>query len=301
MTSANAVTITSGALTVSAGNIVLTEDNLKLPQTVSSSTGVVTVAGNPFIHSYGAAADDNTFVGQSAGNFTLTSGTAQNNSGFGYQALNGLTTANNCTAVGNTAGSAITTGVNNTAFGSGALSGVTTGARNTCIGFNAGSNYTSSEASNIQIGAGVTGTASESHVLRIGSGTGTSTGNIAAGSAIICGIYGAGIAASNPVYMTSANVIGTNSSLRSTKKDIEDCGVRSDVLYDLKAKSYRMIADPDHLQFGFIAEDVEEVDRDLCTYDAEGNLRSVAYASLVPMLINEIQKLERRVKELESK
>ena len=61
-------------------------------------------------------------------------------------------------------------------------------ANNTLIGAQVGNNYTGSESSNIIIGFSTSGTASESHVLRIGNATGTSSGNL--NSAFIQGING---------------------------------------------------------------------------------------------------------------
>jgi trimeric autotransporter adhesin len=79
----------------------------------------------------------------------------------------------------------------NTSMGSGALAALTSGSANTCLGYQAGTalktgewnvllgsiagqNYTGSESANICIGNNVVGTASESHILRIGDTTGNS-------------------------------------------------------------------------------------------------------------------------------
>ena len=54
-------------------------------------------------------------------------------------------------------------------------------------------------------------------------------------------------------------------------------------------------------QFGLIAEEVAEVVPDLVIFDKDNNPESVKYHLMAPMLLNEIQKLEARIAELESK
>jgi hypothetical protein len=73
-----------------------------------------------------------------------------------------------------------TTGGANCAFGRAALGSLTTGNSNIAIGFGAGQNYTTSESTNIVIGA--TGTIGEFSKIRIGS---TQNGAFIAG---ICGV-----------------------------------------------------------------------------------------------------------------
>jgi len=88
-----------------------------------------------------------------------------------------ITTGSSNTAVGYSALSHCTTGAanagSNTAIGEAALSNITTGIINIGIGSGAGTNYASSESSNICIGN--VGVLSESNVIRIGT-QGSSTG-----------------------------------------------------------------------------------------------------------------------------
>ena len=96
-------------------------------------------------------------ISNDAGTGTLSS--AVNNTGFGYQvfnvltsgdgntgmgadALSALTTADNNTAIGLDAGKAIQDGVENTAVGSTALDSCTSGTRNTALGYTALSTIT---------------------------------------------------------------------------------------------------------------------------------------------------------------
>lgn len=157
----------------------------------------------------------NVGVGLSALQF-LTNGVSNSVLGWGAGAF--LSTGNNNVFVGTTSGSQATVTQNNTAVGSltlgnyttgAALAGsntavgfnslhdLTTGINNTCLGSQSGTNYTSSESSNIAIGN--IGTVSESNTIRIGtagSGTGQQNRNFQAG---ITGVTVAG----SPVAVSS--------------------------------------------------------------------------------------------------
>ena len=58
---------------------------------------------------------------------------------------------------------------------------------------------------------------------------------------------------------------------------------------------------PHEKSVGLIAEEVAKVSQRLVVYDEEGLAETVKYQDLVPMLLNEIQKLNERVKVLEKK
>lgn len=89
---------------------------INLPTTTSANVGVVSVNGARFLHAFGSS---NTFVGSSAGNFTLTGST---NAGFGDSTLQSLTSA-----------------TGNTAVGFGAIQFNQAGNSNTAVGLQAGS------------------------------------------------------------------------------------------------------------------------------------------------------------------
>lgn len=133
---------------------------LSIPDTSSSTVGIIEFGGAPFISDFGT---NNTFVGKNSGNVTLT---GSNNSGFGFQALEGLTS-----------------GSRNSGIGSGVLTGLTTGTDTVAVGYSAGSSYTT-ESSNIVIGN--IGTAADANTLRIGT-PGSSSGQI--NTSYIAGIY----------------------------------------------------------------------------------------------------------------
>ena len=147
---ANAIVRRDGLGNFTAGNITL-NGNLLLPNTAAAgSAGVLILGGATFLHNFG---NGNTFVGGSAGNFTMT-GAAYSNTAVGNFALSSNTTGNSNVAIGAFALQANTTGLSNTAvgiqalqhastansnsaFGAGALSSNTTGAANAAFGANA--------------------------------------------------------------------------------------------------------------------------------------------------------------------
>ena len=97
---------------------------------ITSLTALTSIlkGGNPFLHSFGTW---NTFVGENAGNFTMT---GSYNTAAGARTLQSNSTGDNNTASGVTALLFNTTGFQNTATGVGALSYNTSGQNNTATG-----------------------------------------------------------------------------------------------------------------------------------------------------------------------
>jgi hypothetical protein len=151
------IVLRDGSGNFSAGSVTLGA-NLTLPSTNSSGTaGVLSLGGNPFLHSFGDVS--NTFVGASAGNFTLTSSTANatgiENTGIGLEALTALTTGSDNTAIGGGALQSNTTGRSNTAAGLSALIDNISGSDNTAVGQGAiFKNTTGSNNTAVGTGAG---------------------------------------------------------------------------------------------------------------------------------------------------
>ncbi len=149
------------AVTNSAGNanqLRVADDGTALTGNLSldastATAGNILKGGNPFISNYGFY---NTFIGESAGNFTMTgygntaigfqalinNTTGINNTASGFQALINNTTGNSNTATGDQALLYNTTGFGNTANGESALSSNTTGGTNTAIGYQTLTNNT---------------------------------------------------------------------------------------------------------------------------------------------------------------
>lgn len=115
--------------------------NLEIGTTTGSTVGNITINGRRLINTFtvnnGASDQSNIFVGEDAGNYSLSSSNGQN-AGFGYQVLNGLTTGVGNTIAGFRSGNAISSGSLNSGIGSSACRGVFTGSFNTCLGTNSG-------------------------------------------------------------------------------------------------------------------------------------------------------------------
>jgi len=96
------------------------------------------------------------------------------------------------------------------------------------------------------------------------------------------------------VVVDSNGQLGTVSSSRRFKQDIEDMGKVSEGLMRLRPVTFRYqkpFADGSKpLQYGLVAEEVEEVYPDLVTHSANGQVETVKYQVLDSMLLNEVQK-----------
>lgn len=171
--SGNTITITpSGTITVQidcdVGDAIPSGGVIN----VNASTGSANAGSSIVFSGSGNTIDlntsdssSNTCLGKNAGNSSLT---GANNSFFGYGS-----------------GKSITSGESNAGFGLLSLQSITSGSINVAIGLDAGSNYTSSESSNILISN--LGTTGESHTTRIGT---QGSGNGQQNTCYIAGIIG---------------------------------------------------------------------------------------------------------------
>ncbi len=196
----------TGTQTVDTGNV-------DLDHTSSSTIGVLSKNGAPFLHDFGSG---NTFLGPNAGNFTMTGAsntvvggaafrantTGATNSAFGVTTLFNNTSGGSNTALGYQASFGNTTGNGNTAIGLNTLLSNAAGSNNVAIGTSAGSNATGSN--NIYIGSNVQGVAGESSTIYVGK-QGTHS------RAFVAGIRGVATANADaiPVVIDSAGQLGT--------------------------------------------------------------------------------------------
>jgi hypothetical protein len=211
------------------------------------------------------------------------------NTASGYGALYWNTTGNNNTATGLQALQANTTGYDNTAFGMGALQANTTGNGNTAVGYAAGI-YLTTGSNNIDVGNA--GIAAESNTMRIGNGQ-TRT--------FIAGIRGVTTGLNNAVavMVDSNGQLGTISSSRRFKDDIAEMAGASGGLMRLRPVTFHYKSDQNPagrtLQYGLIAEEVAEVYPGLVAHSKDGQVETVLYQFLPPMLLNEYQKQQRTI------
>jgi endosialidase-like protein len=141
----------------------------------------------------------------------------------------------------------------------------------------------------------------------------TGSGNVCIGSNVlgaagvddttwIANVYDS-VATARQVYVDADNKIGTLSSSRRYKEQIEPMEKASETLFTLKPVRFRYKKQIDPSQarsFGLIAEDVAEVSPELVTRDREGKAQTVRYEAVNAMLLNEFLKEHRKVAKLEA-
>ncbi len=237
---------------------------------------------------------DNTASGYGA----LLNNTASFNTASGYQALQGNTSGIGNTATGNAAMNANTTGQFNTADGDGAGSTNVSGNNNTAIGYLAASVVPIDNSDSVYINS--LGTVDDlSGSISIGTQAAETGGTIQIGSAqtggtFIAGISGATAASGVEVLVSASGQLGTILSSGRFKEQIVDMGDSSSKLLQLRPVSFYykpQYDDGSHLpQYGLIAEEVAKVYPEMVAYDKHGEILSVKYQLLAPMLLNEWQK-----------
>jgi hypothetical protein len=241
-----------------------------------------------------------TAVGFGALEYSTAAGAPAGNTAVGYVALQGSsnTSANTGTlntAVGYQALHQNTAGSNNTAVGISALSNNTTGAYNIAIGVNAGINVgtgsgiCAESACNYNIDIGNPGQVGDSGTIRIGDPNTPDQG-----PTYITGIFTETIFGGTPVVVNSNGGLAVAGSSRRYKEDIQDMGDASRGLMDLRPVTFRYKKAAEDgskpLQYGLIAEEVEEVYPDLVVHLKDGRAHTVQYQMLPAMLLNEVQK-----------
>jgi hypothetical protein len=275
----------------------------------SGSTGVGNTAVGHLALSQNTTGIRNAAFGAAA---LFAATTASGNSAFGLGALENTTSGSFNIAVGSFTSSENTNGNSNTAVGTEALSLNTTGSKNVAVGFESlytviGRNNTALGAealrnantgsNNIAIGyhAGIQapiGVTNSIYIGNDGTSTGSNTiiiGNGSTTTAFMAGISGATSSSGVAVFVNSSGQLGTATSSRRFKQDIEPVTGGSALLDRLQPVSFRYKqADTDGskpLQYGLIAEDVEALSRDLVVYDKDGKINTVKYHFLPPLLL----------------
>ena len=226
--------------------------------------------------------------------FNLSSGIQ--NCGFGHAALFSTGTSSNNTAIGYISMLNYLNGNgSNTSVGFNSLVALQTGESVIAVGANAGTNYSTSESSNIVIGN--LGTAAESNVIRIGTqGAGVAQQN----QCFIAGIDGATVTGAAVLCSSSGQLGDIVSSVRF-KEEIKDVENSSDLL-NLRPVTFKYKSDEKKtVHYGLIAEEVEKIFPSLVIYDNNKQPYSVAYHEMPALLLQEIKKLRKEVEELKLK
>ena len=234
-------------------------------------------------------------LGAIRANFTVGS---VDNTAVGTYALQGLTAGGANTALGSGALRA-NNNSNNLALGAYAMQD-STGFGNIALGRGAASTKVSGDF-NMYLGY-LTANSSlniESNTIRIGdSGT---YSRFFAGA-----VRGVTTSQANAVAVVidSSGQLGTVNSSRRYKEDIQDMGDASSGLMRLRPVTYRYqqayANGTQPLDYGLIAEEVQEVYPDLVPLLANGDVETVQYHKINAMLLNEVQKQHRKIEDQQS-
>ncbi len=293
---------------------------------LKSVTGVGT--SNTALGAYSAAdlttGQNNIAIGRSA---LGTATTANNNISIGNNSMLNTDTATENVAVGNSTLAFNTTGSSNVALGSGAAANTNIGSANVAVGHSAlvdnnsgdrnvalgrgalENNTTGSD--NIAIGdqAGTSAPVGSNNNIIIGnSGSGFNNAIVIGGAQTttqIAGIHNQTSTGGIAVLVNSSGRLGTSTSSRRFKQDIETMAEVSDMLAKLRPVTFRYKeadetgAKP--LQYGLIAEEVEAVFPDLVAYDNEGRVHTVKYHLLPSFLLAGYQAQQKKIEALEDR
>jgi hypothetical protein len=250
----------------------------------NTAVGISSLAAN-------TSGDDNTGIGCNA----LRLSTGEQNVAIGSASLISLASGNSNTAIGFAAGAALSDGNNNIFIGYDAGSPFTNGNNNIFIGYDAGNSFEGTEGSISSITSGdnnvVIGNASSRQFYLPGIGNNSA--------------YAESVDGNNALLTIDviSGQLGLDSpSSRRYKEGICDMGDASSKLLDLRPVSfvYKNQLDQTQVQYGLIAEEVDLVLPELVGYK-HGIPERVSYHKLPPLLLNEYQRQEKRLRMVEAK
>jgi len=235
---------------------------------LNTATGVAALQSN-------TTGTNNTASGANA---LLNNTTGNNNTASGVTALESNTTGNLNAALGFQALESNIAGNNNTAIGAKALK-KSLGTKNIAIGFQAGVSLITGN-NNIYIGN--QGNGDEFQTIRIGT---------AQSQTFIAGINGAIVSGTTVEIDTTTGQLGVVPSSARYKQNIAPMGTRSEKVLDLQPVTFAYKDDSKGTtHYGLIAEEVAVLYPELVTRTATGEVQTVKYQELIPMLLNELQR-----------
>jgi trimeric autotransporter adhesin len=224
------------------------------------------------------------------GHLTFSNGATDSGSiAIGSSAMRNPKSSSNNIAIGvnalqgNTKSTSVT---NNIAIGNKALFNASGTTGVIAIGNSAGFNLVASEASDIYIGNN--GLAHESNTIRIGG---------AQTACFVAGIFGATSpsGATTPVVINNAGQLGTVSSALRYKKDINTIGTEHEKLLQLRPVTFTYKSDDSNQKrYGLVAEEVYKLYPEIIVYDENGQIFTLDYMEIIPLLIKQIQVLEEK-------
>jgi hypothetical protein len=101
------------------------------------------------------------------------------------------------------------------------------------------------------------------------------------------------------VYVTANGQLGVLASSERYKTEIASMGPSTQKLHELRPVSFHLKSDPKGaVQYGLIAEEVNQVFPELVIRDDAGTIQGVRYDELAPMLLNEVQQQAAEIRDL---
>jgi hypothetical protein len=189
----------------------------------------------------------------------------------------------------------LTAGSHNTSLGANTGLSAATGNYNTYIGYNSGTNgaVTGAYTGSGNIYLGCQDSSDESNVIRLGNNSATLT--LTTTSAYMYGVYGVTTTGGVATYINSSGQLGTVVSSRRYKTNIETIN-NSESIYRLNPVQFIYKSDINkNIQYGLIAEEVNEVLSDIVIKNNDGECETVQYDKLIPLLLNESIKLKKEI------
>jgi len=154
-----------------------------------------------------------------------------------------------------------------------------TGTKNIALGYQAGANLTSGK-NNMYLGN--VGVSSESQLIRVGTGQ-TRT--------FIAGIAGTGVGNAAVMIDTATGQLDVVTSSARYQRDIVPMGNRSAKVLALQPVTFAYRDDAQGVvHYGLIAEKVAAVLPELVTRTSSGEVHTVKYPELTPILLNGLQR-----------
>lgn len=289
----------------------------------SNTTGEANTANGNIALESNTTGAQNTATGHAA---LANNITGHRNSALGILALYANTTGEENVAFGSAALAGNVSGSYNTSIGGGALAESSTGGNNVAVGFDSGSRQTGSfntlvgtrtafrtsgnynialgtaagsnwTAGSNNIAIGNLGNVNDSGVIRIGNG-GRHT------ATFIAGIDQSNVSGA-AVQINASGRLGVVLSSARYKQDIKPMGDASSRLMQLRPVTFHYKEADESgnrpLQYGLIAEEVNEVMPDLVIRNDDGDIETVAYQMLPSLLLNEYQRQNRELADTRAK
>jgi len=209
--------------------------------------------------------------------------TGTNNAFFGAGAGEKNTTAQRNSFFGAGAGLDNTLGNRNSFFGTGAGKSNSNGSNNTMLGYDADVN-----TGNLQFATavGANSLVTTSNTIALGRSNGSDTVQI----------FGLGSAGSTSLCRNASNRISTCSSSLRYKTDVQPFTSGLTVVRRLRPIRFNW-RDGGMPDLGFAAEEVEQIEPLLATYNEKGEIESVKYAQITTVLVNAVNQQQTQIEE----